>query len=239
MSRFIWILFSLVFLFGACKDNEPKIKSEKRAESQAEDVNKKIVPDGDYNYQMDYIEKLDSSQLDIIYRGKRLGRYRCAGKIVEEFLVDLDSDKANEIYLVTTKNGSKLLHGFQVKEGVVQKINKRSYRKSIPRKISDIKLIRNQIVERYQNQLVNGQVIISESRYNLVQDGKDAVLLPEGFLPSELKKMGGQYAERDATGVGYYKIMELTQLLDLKILSSKYIPAKSTNTIIIGFGIGP
>jgi hypothetical protein len=47
------------------------------------------------------------------------------------------------------------------------------------------------------------------SKYNLLKQNDDFILLPQGWHPSDIRNMHGQYAARGGSGSGYYKVMKL------------------------------
>ncbi|MDF1694476.1 MAG: hypothetical protein P1U56_01500, partial [Saprospiraceae bacterium] len=173
---------------------------------------KRVVSDGEYNFQLEYNHRLDTSYLDVVFQGRKKMRYGYGGKVDKEFLIDMNRDQKNELYVVVERSHNKQLFGYYFENGESKEIKREMYGESSNKKVISYKVERNQIVEQYNNTFANGQIEKTESRYNLVKDGLDYILLPQGWLPNELKNMAGQYAARDAAGAGYYKVMLLTQL---------------------------
>lgn len=202
----------LMMLILSCKgENAISDNSSKQKETAGESF-KRVVSDDDYNFQTEYNERLDTSFLDVVYKGRRLARYGYKGKIKSEAVTDLNKDNQNELYVVVANKAVEEVFGYHYSKGTFTAIKKRTFKQDAGLKSIAYSIERNQLVERYKVMNKEGQIEHRTSNYNLILDGHDFILLPQGWLPQELSKMGGQYAERAAAGSGYYKVMLLEDL---------------------------
>ena len=136
------------------------------------------------------------------------------GKAGNELFLDLNKDGNKEFYFTTQLGEEANIQAFHLIDGKVIRIQKDDYNLKDKTQIYEYKFVRGQLVEKYRTRLENDKTGFAQSEYNLVFTAKGWELLPQGWHPTELDRLDGQYASRDATGVGYYKVMMLHNLGD-------------------------
>lgn len=204
-------LIMLIFLLS-CKQ-EAKITDSKVSENiTPEESFKRVFSDGDYNFQVEYNNRLDTSYLDILYKGKKVRRHGFKGRIKNEFLVDLDNDGKNEVYVLVEKESNEKLYAYYFEDGKTTEIVWEHFFDAAKIISTSYNFVQNQIVEKYKIINSDNKAETRTLRYNLVKRDGGLFLLPQGRHPEELKKMSGQYAARDGSGAGYYKVMLLDDL---------------------------
>lgn len=209
-KNILFYLIALMLLVG-CKEGV-KIDNNAAANSNTDESFRRIVTDGDYNFQTEYNGRLDTSYLDVLYKGKKIKRFGYEGKIKNEVIVDLNSDKQNELFVVVGNKKKEEVNGYYYSSGLVNEIEKRDFKENLPIQSISYSIIRGQLVEKFSIKNSEGKIEHNTSNYNLVRHDDGFALLPQGWHPSKLKKMTGQYAERDASGAGYYKVMLLEDM---------------------------
>ncbi len=195
-----------------CKERPKITNSHTDGITQKDGSFERVFSDGDYNFQLEYISKLDTSFLDVSYKGKKVSRYGYKGKVKNDFLADLNKDKKNEVYLVVDYKRSSTLIGYTFEEGRPIKIKKEERKNLTKAGLSSFKLEQNQLVERYSSLSKEGNTEDNVSKYNLVKREGELELLPQGWQPFELEEMTGQYVSRDDTGSGYYKVLVMSKV---------------------------
>lgn len=210
MKRSI-LLGCLMILLISCKDGTNTNEALANKTTANGESFKRVFSDGDYNFQLEYNNRLDTSYFDVLYQGKKVSREGYRGRVGSEFLADINRDEKNEVYFVAEHGDSLRLIGFLMDEGKSTPIAKKGVRKLAKRKASSYSVQRNQLIEKYEVLSEKGERIVHESRYNLVKNGEAYELLPQGWQPFELSHMTGQYVSRDDAKAGYYKVMVLGQ----------------------------
>lgn len=203
------LLLILLLMIG-CKKKVEKSNPEATIDTtNLEESFKRVLSDGDYNFQVEYNNRLDTSYLDIVFKGKKVNRYGYKGRIKNEILADLNMDKKSEVFIEVIHAENIKLFGYLLENGISTEIIKKSYGDRPNAKTISYKAQRNQLVEQYKLQVDEGKIEKRTSNYNLVKVKGDYVLLPQGWHPRAIENMSGQYASRDASGAGYYKVMML------------------------------
>ena len=199
----------LIMLIVGCQEKPEISPPPLKTSNQKSESFKRTMSNGDYNFQLEYNDRLDTSYFDVLLKGKKISRQGYKGKIKDEILADLNRDGNNEIYIHVWHENQSQLFGYFFEDGKAIEIKKEEYRKLAKVKSTSYKVRRNQLMESYNFLNSDGKIVSKESRYNLVKRNEEYVLLPEGWQPNELGKIGGQYVARDATDAGYYKVMLL------------------------------
>ena len=204
----IWCLIIAVLLIG-CKGESKISESDSSLPGYENEAFKRAFSDGNYNFQVEYNNRLDTSYFDVLYKGKKVSRQGYKGKIEDEFITDLNRDNKNEVYIVVAFAEQTALFGYTFEAGKAVLIEKEEHRNRTNINSTAYKIGNNQIIETYISLSPSGQPIKEESRYNLVKRDNEYILMPEGWHPMDLNNMTGQYASRSAKGSGYYKVMFL------------------------------
>lgn len=211
MSKNLFGLIVIVLLAISCKE-EVKSKDSKSSQSiQKEESFKRAFSDGDYNFQVEYNNRLDTSYLDVLLKGQKVGRHGFSGKVENEFLTDLNRDSKNELYLVVKQNDRSSIFGFLFDKGTSRIIQKEEFRDLSKIKSSKYRVENNQLVEQFMAPSKGGDMVYKDWRYNLIEREGEFVLLPQGWKPFELAQMTGQYAARGDQKTGYYNVMLLNR----------------------------
>lgn len=201
-------LLIIVLMIG-CKEEVQNSTPNSTDATNTEQSFKRVLSDGDYNFQVEYNNRLDTSYLDILFKGKKVNRYGFKGRIKNEILADLNFDTKNELFVETSHEGNSNLYGYHFDNGTTSKILKETYGDKPGAQPISYKVVRDQLIEQYNLPVGEGKFEKRISKYNLVKRKSDLVLLPQGWHPKAIQNMSGQYAARDATGAGYYKVMML------------------------------
>lgn len=209
MYKNICVSLIVVALALGCNEEANQGLPTSSNDGNVEQSFKRAFSDGDYNFQVEYNNRLDTSYLDVLYKGKKVKRFGFKGKVKNEILADLNFDKENELYIETDYEGKINMHAYHFDQGNAIEIIKQSYGDKVNTIPISYKIVRDQLLEEYHLPLESGKNENRISKYNLVRKGNDLVLLPQGWHPKAIENMSGQYAERDAVGAGYYKVMIL------------------------------
>lgn len=209
MGRYLIGCLMVLFFAMGCKEGIKSNDSVGDKTNQNGTSFKRVISDGDYNFQMEYDSRRDTSYFDIMYKGKKASRHGFKGKILNEMLGDLDRNQKNEVYIVVEEDNDTKLFGFLFEEGKAIEIKKGEHRKASQIKAPKYKVERHQLVERYTNTSEGGEQKFGESRYNLVKEGTGFVLLPQGWQSFELNAKAGEYYTKTSSGVDYYNVMVL------------------------------
>jgi hypothetical protein len=201
-------LMILVLMFG-CKEEVIQTLPISTDTKKVEESFQRVFSDDDYNFQVEYNNRLDTSYLDVLYKGKKINRYGYKGRVKSEFLADLNMDRKNELYVEIIQGKNSELFGYHFDNGNASEIIKKSYGDKPNATPTSYKIVRGQLVEQYNMPIGKGEFEKRISKYNLVRRKNELVLLPQGWHPKAIENMSGQYASRDASGAGYYKVMLL------------------------------
>jgi len=211
MNKNLFGLLIILLLAISCKENTKTADPILNQTIQKEASFKRAFSDGDFNFQLEYNNRLDTSYFDVFYKGKKVSRQGFSGKVEDEFLTDLNNDKKNELYIVVKNSDRSSVFGYLFDNGKSIPIKREEFRDLSQVKSSKYKVENNQLVEQFKAPLKGGEMGYKEWRYNLVEREGEFVLLPQGWKPHELAQMTGQYAAQGDQKTGYYNVMLLNR----------------------------
>lgn len=201
----------LLMVIGCKSDQRTPELTSTTSESKLDSKDSEYVR-GEHKIRIENDEKSNTSVLKVDFKGRALEGLELDGKVKREFISDLNGDSYNEVYLIVERGQGIVLKAVQLENESVVSIEKIPMKFGLTGAPYDYVVERGQLIERYTVDAEDGKKQKKEVKYNVVKNGDRLELQPQGFLPIELKNMGGQYAARDAAGAGYYKVMLLKQL---------------------------
>jgi len=198
MCRYVLGIWMICLILGGCKESKS---------NQESDDSYKSFSEGNYTFDLSYDEQKDSTVLKISLREEEIERKSYVGKVDSHLVADLDQNRKKEIYLVASGEKTVHLFGFQLEGKKAVQIVKGGGNKTIKAGSVVYSVKRNQLIERYQYGTTDRKIQSGESRYNLVKRGDGLILLPQGWQPSELENLLGQYSAKSNSKKGISKTL--------------------------------
>jgi len=222
-TSWIYILLGLL-LFSACK-KEAAVKKEVEPKAQKIEntapppasvpqgsFDKMLSSDSGYEFRLVYDENKSLSSVVGKYEGDEVLEKQFSGKLMKEFITDLNKDGDQELFLVVKGKTGTDLYGFGFNDDQATPITIVNSRKVQGVINSRYKLASGQLVHEYTMKEEDGTAKKGTSAFNLVDRDGTPTLLPQGWRPVELKGMSGQYASREGAKAKLYKVMQLVPL---------------------------
>lgn len=207
MGKNIFTCLMIVMILVGCKDQSKTNGSNSNAAISKNKSFKQDFTEENYKFQIAYDHRLDSSFLDVSFRGQTILRDRYRGVVTDHILSDLDQDRNKEIFFVVDDEEQSGLYGISLDIRNIEEIQ-------LIRRIENSRVLspkysleRNQIIERYNIIAKDGKERKGEARYNMVERNNALVLLPQGWQEYELKNLLGQYVVEDSKADGFRKVL--------------------------------